>query len=369
MNRIERLENLSAYIDGELSSPEQRWLAAWCENHPEDLEDFEAITEVVRLVREVPEIEPPAGLRERIHRAVAEAEPVAATREQALEWLDKYFDHELPAPQRAVVEHYWATDPEFAETAEVHLAMLEALGAVDEAEPPADLADRIRASVAEAESGLTARPARRPRRVDYRLRRAITVFSGLALLAFAIGLGLGRHRERGGEVANAPAAVQPESAEPSAPPVTAPIAPTDRVAETPAEPVELEPMLPADDADQPMVSDEMRPEAAPTPRRETPHHERVDTRRVADTSARTRRPADAAPPTPKPVTPKTQPKTEPPAHPAPLPGAGAGRLADDAAAIDRAGHGSVLGDEAGRRVDTEGEGSVDPTRRTEVPPF
>ncbi|NUP99761.1 MAG: hypothetical protein HUU35_07895, partial [Armatimonadetes bacterium] len=174
MNRLERLENLSAYIDGELSEQEHRLLVAWCENHPEDLEHFEGLAEVVRQVRGLPQVEPPAGLREQILRAVAETEPVAATREQAIEWLDDYLDGELSEPRRAVVDHFLAVDAEFAELAEMQVAMLTALSDMGEAEPPADLRQRIEASVKQAG---TAERMVRPRRATapIRARRRLAV--------------------------------------------------------------------------------------------------------------------------------------------------------------------------------------------------
>src|ERR1035438_2690764 len=143
MNRTERLENLSAAIDDELAPTERQTLAAWVEIHPEDLQEFQSIADVVGLVREVGDVEPPADLHERILRAVAKTSPVEVSRKDALEWLDRYFEDTLSAPQRQIVEHYLAVDADFAETAELHAAMLAALADVSEEEPPADLEDRI----------------------------------------------------------------------------------------------------------------------------------------------------------------------------------------------------------------------------------
>jgi anti-sigma factor RsiW len=192
MNRTERLENLSSAIDDELAPTERQTLAAWVEIHPEDLAEFQSIADVVGLVRAVGDVEPPADLHERIMRAVARTAPVEVSREEALEWLDRYFEDTLSAPQRQIVEHYLAVDADFAETAELHAAMLAALADVGDEEPPADLEDRIRASVGlPVLHPLTARPRRRVKISVLARRRLI---SAAAMAALVIGaFGLGRH--------------------------------------------------------------------------------------------------------------------------------------------------------------------------------
>ncbi|MBI2301103.1 MAG: hypothetical protein HYU66_19500 [Armatimonadetes bacterium] len=378
MNRLERLENLSAYIDGELTEGEQRWLAAWCENHPEDVEEFEAIAEVVRLVRESPDVDPPAGLTGRIRSAVAQVEPVAASREQALSWLDRYFDADLPEVQRAVVEHYWATDAEFAETAEMHLAVLDALGGIEEQEPPADLRERIHASVDAAKRGQAApagpRPLRRVANVSPRARRFATLAVAAALL-FTVGVGLGR---RGGGEPAAPSggavAVQP----------AAPAAVHNEVADTRA----VQPSQPAGPlAEGPVVEQDMEPDAAPVrldrEDRGVPAERRrgpLDNRTVADRDLRGpggvimpslpraggtgRGHGDVHSGNRGPAAPKSAPR----GAPAPNPADGVGRLAGES--VDRSGSGSVLGDETGRSGEAEGGRTApDPTRRSEAPPF
>lgn len=378
MNRLERLENLSAYIDGELTEGEQRWLAAWCENHPEDVEEFEAIGEVVRLVRELPDVEPPAGLRARIRAAVEQVEPVAASREQALSWLDRYFDADLPEVQRAVVEHYWATDAEFAETAEMHLAVLDALGGIEEQEPPADLRERIRASVHAVERGVAVpagpRPVRPAAKLTPRARRVATL-AVAAVLLFAVGVGLGRRGESG--TASPTAGVT----------ATQPVPPAPAGAEV-ADTHVLGPLQPVGPAlEGPVVEQDMEPGAAPgRPQQEDSgvpaerRREPVDHRTVADRDLR--EPGRVIlPEVPRPSgtnrgrgdvdqkgrTPASG-KAAPPSAPAPAPAVGVGRLAGES--VDRSGNGSVLGEETGRAGDGEG-GRIapDPTRRSEAPPF
>jgi anti-sigma factor RsiW len=282
MNRTVRLENLSAAIDDELSEQDARTLTAWLEIHPEDLDDFREVVSVVALVRELPEVEPPADLSERILRAAARTSPVEVPREQALEWLDRYFDDELSALQRQVVEHYLAVDAEFAETARLHEAMLSALSEVDEEEPPADLAARIHASVdlpgvlrgAEA----LRRPVR-PRRTAVYVRRVLTVSAALLAL-IVVGARVGRPGGAG-KVATQPAPVvaPTTTGAPEAIP-TAP--PTKSVATLPTEPER-----PADDGNQPVVHEKSRPRvvAEPTRERRPEREHRVadrDMRRAAD---------------------------------------------------------------------------------------
>lgn len=250
MNRIERLENLSAAIDEELDERTARTLASWLEIHPEDLDDFRAVATTVGLVRELPEYAPPADLQERILRAAAASAPVGASREQALEWLDKYYEGELAAPQRQVVEHYLAVDAEFAETAELHSAMLAALAEAEEEEPPADLADRIRAEV-----GLPVSPAAPLRRRPSRSRlisvysRRLATLSVAAAAVFAVVHTGGRRAPVTVATAPVATAAAPAPQAVPAPPAPAVVAHVERpaddnepivkVAETPAPPAKV----------------------------------------------------------------------------------------------------------------------------------
>lgn len=255
MNRTERLENLSAYIDGELSEAQQRLLAAWCDDHPEDVAWYGETAQVVGLVRELPSCEPPANLRERILRAVRESAPVEANREQAETWLDRYFEHELPAPQVAVVEHYLAVDPEFAEMAQVHQAMMAALSDLGAVEPPSSLRERIRHSVpaSDAPGHAATHRSTAPRRGRPRLspatlrRRLATVGTLAAILLIGVFGVMSSLRNPGSSL----------SGEPSGPTIA------DSHTATPAGPTDPQlaleaPELPVDDG--PVVATPMQPD-------------------------------------------------------------------------------------------------------------
>lgn len=379
MNRLERLENLSAHIDGELSPNEQRLLAAWLESHPEDLEFYDDLAEVVALVRSLPDVEPPAGLRERIRRAVAEAQPVDVPREQALEWLDRYFDGDLTAVQQAAVEYYWATDPEFAETAQVHLAMLDALGSIEEQEPPAGLRERIEATVRSIESGGSpgrgaARRSPRPMRW-VPARRRVVALSAVAVVAFFwIGLQIGAREPASSPVALAPTPTAPTEAVVSQPPAPVGAQPVEQLAGADWR----EPVLPApvDTEEGPVVSEPVVPElppAGPTPATPEERPRRtLDQRQVADSAGR-RSDTGVTPAVPRPAPSRNldqPPKSAPEAVPAPLPSEGTGRLAAPSGEfIDRSGVGSVLGGGAQGDEGSTSRGPVDPIRRTEVAPF
>jgi len=401
MNRLQRMENLSAYIDGELTAEEVRLLFAWCESHPEDASEYEALAEVVRQVRELPEVEPPADLQERILRAVAAREPVAATRDQALEWLDEYLDGEISEPRRAVVDHFLESDPEFADLAELHVAMLTSLRALDEAEPPADLKSRIEAQVAAeaARAGVpaTARPKRPTRPAMPAVANWKWALAAAALVVAAVGLG---NALKGGadepQVANSG-----ESGLPTAPTPSGAIA-EPRLVESPGAsetlPAADTPEIPFDDSQQPVVVvedvavDEPAADEPAPMRRSTPTAGNVARSDRAPRSEAPRRSTTSTPAqqprssTPKPAT-KPRPKSAPAARPAaaPLDTAGSGLATQDlnrsskpegAEFVGGSGNDSVLG---GDNLGTEGNlrtgnesqsrGQVDPTRRSEAPPF
>lgn len=401
MNRLQRMENLSAYIDGELTAEEVRLLFAWCESHPEDAAEYEALAEVVRQVRELPEVDPPADLEARILRAVAADEPVEATREQALEWLDEYLDGELSEPRRAVVEHYLQTDPEFADLAELHVAMLTSLRALDEAEPPADLQSRIEAQVAaEAARGTsTARPKRAARP-----RQAVSANWKVALAAAAVllvaALGIGRAFRDGGS--DEPLMAQGDE---SGAPLATPDTPADAAPRLVETPTEVPPVAPAIDAPQVPFDDSQEPvvvvaepvdeqpvvrDDAPAPRRSTPSSGTVAERKR---NTRSDAPRLGTPSTRQPRTVTPQPPAAPRSKSTPAPKAaapavdtsGVGLAEKDPSRASRpegaefvtgSGNDSVLG---GDILGTEGNlrqghespsrGQVDPTRRSEAPPF
>ena len=195
MNRTERLENLSAAIDGELAEQDELTLKAWLDIHPEDLRDFEPVAEAVKLVRVIPQVDPPTDLRSRILRAVAEASPVEVDRETALEWLDAYFEDDLSLPQRQVVDHYLLVDADFAEKARLHAAMFSALRNVVDEEPPSDMATRIREAKDRSVAGAGPRGARqRPggRRITPLGVRRIATTAVAAVAVFALAFSWGR---------------------------------------------------------------------------------------------------------------------------------------------------------------------------------
>lgn len=390
MNRTERLENLSAYLDGELSDTEARLVGAWCENHPEDIADYEAMAEVVSLVRALPSSDPPAGQREAILRAVAGDCDVTATREQALEWLDDYLEGTLSEPRLAVVEHFVATDAAFAETVELHSAMLHALAGMQEreTEPPADLKARIQAGVRRVERNEHAAPVRRPITRRPLRREAKTVLAVAALLVLVV-FGVGRSPRTGDSVARAP---QPA---PPVPQTSSPV-PAGESAPAPAPQVAEGTGIPADDASQPVVRDEssqpVTPHAVRTPRTVT----RGSTRALADNSLREPRNPARSDERERPAahgrgtrTPdrtskdaKTGRKRTPEPKAAPLGGErSSGRLANESGGrsssdapelVQRRGSVSVLGSDtnADRGDDgRNGRGAVDPTGRTKAPPF
>lgn len=401
MNRSERLENLSAYIDGELTENEQRLLAAWVENHPEDLDDYEELAEVVSCVRGLPLVEPPAGLMDQILRAVAEAEPVGVDREQAAAWLDDYFDGELSEPRRAVVEHYLAVDAEFAELAELHQAMLNAVRDVDEVEPPADLRARIQDSV----HGRRLRPAVITRRkLTAPARRTLAVAAGLILVVGAVAIGL-RGSGRGPvEVAKEPAQPAEVVPAPNLPRVPQPVTDPATVAAGQSGPSDTAvsgvPELPMDDANQPVVSDGMDTRPATTRRAPTPVTP-ADSRNVADGS---RREAKSRVDSPRSQEKGTKPaatgrkggeadkkkagKQTPKQKPAPLGvESSGGMLAEESGKrsstsqapefVGSRGNTSVLGGDLDGKMGVGSDGGegggtrgrLDPTRRTEAPPF
>lgn len=192
MNRTERLENLSAAIDGELAEQDELTLKAWLDIHPEDLRDFEPVAEAVKMTRGIPQVDPPTDLRARILRAVAEASPVEVDRETALEWLDAYFEDDLSLPQRQVVDHYLLVDPDFAEKAQLHAAMFSALRSVVEQEPPSNLSDRIRVAKDKEGAGAAPRAARRGGLSTQGMRRiATTALAAAAVFALAFNWGRG----------------------------------------------------------------------------------------------------------------------------------------------------------------------------------
>ncbi len=369
MNRLDRLALLSVYLDGELSDADRRWLAAWSEGHPEDRHDFEALAEVVRLVRELPEAQPPAGLRERILRACAEAVPLEVPRDTALGWLDKYLDGELPAPQSAVVEHYMAVDAEFAETAAVHQRMLDVLGDVEEVEPPRELRRRIEADVERMKRGALPLRRRRPQPAYGLLRRPWFATAALAaVILLAVGL-INRGKETPpSRVAEdpSPAYVTPDQVDDSGVIIAPAPADVPVVIEEHGEGIPLG--VPADD-DAPVIEQDLVPE----PPQVAPITPRPPVGNIAQSE---REPAQPVRPTPRRE--PLPPKAGPDAAPAPLPGAGGGgALANGehpgestTEMIDRTGTGSVLGgnpDPGSVRPDSGG--AVDPTRGVEVPPF
>jgi len=400
MNRLHRMENLSAYIDGELTAEEVRLLFAWCESHPEDASEYAALAEVVRQVRELPEVEPPADLQDRILRAVAVREPVEATREQALEWLDEYLDGELSEPRRAVVDHFLQADPEFADLAELHVAMLTSLRALDEAEPPADLKSRIEAQVAAEASRASAPAVARPKRPARPAMPLVARWKVAAVAAALAVAALGIGALRGGS--DAPEMAQgSESGAPLATPAE-PTVMSPRVVETPGidselAPADGPPQVPYDDSQQPVVvvtdltatDTPAAEEPAPVvPRRTAPATEdvaRSDRAPRSEAPRRSTRPA----PQPRATRPsgKPQSKPAPSAQPAasPLETAGGSLARQDPSRATRpegpefvtgSGNDSVLG---GDNLGTEGNlrqgnespsrGQVDPTRRSEAPPF
>ncbi|MCC7493807.1 MAG: hypothetical protein IT204_15735 [Fimbriimonadaceae bacterium] len=390
MNRLERLENLSAYIDGELTAEEQRLLAAWCEEHPEDLAAYEELATVVSLVRELPLVEPPAGLCDRIRRAAASLQPVEATRAQALEWIDEYLDGEISEPRRQVVDHYRAVDAEFAETFELQAAMLEALAGIGETEvePPPGLKEQIAAQVARLDRQQQAAPARRLPLRHLPRRLATSAVAALLLCGVVVGLTRG-----GGQpapaVASAPA-VEPAASQPVVPPTLVAPQPGTAVAIEPAAAsatervASIEPELPSDESDEPVIREGM--ESAPerrTSEREVRPTPRDDPRqRTADRNRR----APSTPAVEPRRAPAPRPKVVPRVQPQPVPGTvGGGALADGARSssgngpefVHRSGSGSVLGNEdssengnpTGADASRKDRGAADPTRRTEVPPF
>lgn len=305
MNRTQRLENQSAALDGELSVRDESTLSAWLEIHPEDRREFEPISEVVGLLRGLPEVEPPSGLADAIKRAVAKATPVDVDRETALTWLDDYFENELGLAQRQVIEHYLLVDADFAEKARLHAAMFSALHSVGEADPPADLAIRIRAASARSTPDRGARGHDAQRGAPLSLPRPAYAQNqgrgwrrvGAAALAMAASFALTFQFARG----TGPTPLAPTTT--PAPIVSAPVTPPPSDPGTPPVVEHLvdselrQPAAPANTAPQPAPSTAA---TAPAPRAATPVPAPASAPATRPTAPARRLSPDDAPRTPPP---------------------------------------------------------------------
>ncbi|MBI5833772.1 MAG: hypothetical protein HZB16_15875 [Armatimonadetes bacterium] len=371
MNRTERLENLSAAIDGELAEQDELTLKAWLDIHPEDLRDFEPVAAAVKMVRGIPQADPPTDLRSRILRAVAESSPVEVDRQTALEWLDAYFEDDLSLPQRQVVDHYLLVDADFAEKARLHAAMFSALSSVVDEEPPNNLSDRIRVAKDRGGESGAQRAARRPRLTSVGVRRIATT-----LLATAAVFALAFHWGRASR-ATAPLSAGTTTTNPS--PVVTPPAPAANGLGQPmpgGQPLANSPVRPgqpvtgtAPDASrsanttlrQPSAPvDAHRSTTPPPPRRNTTPRNTGSGTNVKDSGASLGAPASR-------VLGSSTATSPPPPRRTPVePGnsglaAGSGRASDSS--VEGSGTGGVLGGAE------KGGSRPDPLRQIEVPPF
>jgi len=199
MNRLERLENLSAAIDtsGRVRGSQPGGLES--RSHPEDLEDFQSIADTVSLVRRLPDGRAPADLEDRILRAAARSTPVDVPAEQALEWLGQGTSRvswPLPSAPACISSSSttWPTDPDFAETAELHQAMLQALATWRTRSRRRILAEPHSGRGSACRWAVSARRSRRPSRAHVASvygRRAVTPGAGCGR-----GVGTGAERRR-----------------------------------------------------------------------------------------------------------------------------------------------------------------------------
>jgi len=98
-------ENLSAYLDGELDSQQAQRLREHLATCSECRRQAGALSQTATLVRAVPEVDPPADLRQRAARLMA-ATIEEPTCEQALMWASVHMDGETPVQQVVVLERH-----------------------------------------------------------------------------------------------------------------------------------------------------------------------------------------------------------------------------------------------------------------------
>jgi anti-sigma factor (TIGR02949 family) len=99
------VQDLSAYMDGELGSQQAQRLREHLAICSECRRQAGALKQTASLVRAMPEVAPPADLRARAARLMASA-AAATTCDEALMWASQQMDGELPVQQVVALERH-----------------------------------------------------------------------------------------------------------------------------------------------------------------------------------------------------------------------------------------------------------------------
>jgi len=139
-------EDLSAYMDREVAPEQAERIRIHLAACPRCRRQVETFRQVGTLVRAVPEVGPPAGLRSRVVALDAALPVPSATCEQARAWLSQRADGELPHWQAPVLAQHLEGCEGCRREADAVQGMISLVQALPQVNPPL----RIRAAVRNA---------------------------------------------------------------------------------------------------------------------------------------------------------------------------------------------------------------------------
>lgn len=152
------MQDLSAYLDGELDSQRAQRLREHLAVCSECRRQAGALKQTASLVRAVPEVAPPSDLRARAARLMASA-PVAATCDEALMWASQQLDGELPVEQVVALERHLRECKACSEQARAMERAAALVRRLPEVNPPLRIRAAVRNRLAQRERALHIRRA------------------------------------------------------------------------------------------------------------------------------------------------------------------------------------------------------------------